>query len=218
MKNINKSNTNQFIKWGVTAALTVSVMSSAYAHGDAEKVITQAIDVSSAQTLFLDAHVGTVKFTPSKDDKIHVYVKVSEKDDWGLFKRSVQEAQLMIKQEGLNVTITLNDDEFGEEWEVAMPQMAALNVELGVGEMQIRHIDSDLTLDVGVGATIVVGSASDYSSAKGQAGVGAAVVRSDSGTQKTDRSFVSEDVIWTGSGEYAIDVEVGVGDISIKLD
>jgi len=30
--------------------------------------------------------------------------------------------------------------------------------------------------------------------------------------------MVSEDVNWKGNGQYSMDVEVGVGDISIKLD
>jgi len=218
MKNSRKSNGNDLLKWAVAAALTVSVIGTAYAHGNSEQEITRDIDVKGAQTLFLDAHVGTVKFTPSDDDQIHVYVKVSEKGEWGIFKSSPQDAKLVVKRDGLKVTIMLNDDDYGEEWEVKMPQMASLNVDLGVGEMRIKRINSNLTLDVGVGEAIVIGDASNYGSAKGQASVGAAAVRSESGTKNTERAMVSEEVTWTGSGEYAIDVEVGVGDVSIKLD
>jgi len=218
MKSIIKSNDNVLLKWTVGAALTFAAMSSAYAHSENEKVITKDIAVSGAEQLYLDAHIGSVKFTPSSDNQIHVYVKVSEKEGWGIFKDSPLEAELVVLRDGNRVTLSLNDDEYGEEWRIELPKMTLLNADLGVGELQVRNINSNLKLDVGVGEASVVVSASEFLSAKGQAGVGAATVRSHSGTTTTDRAMVSEDVTWNGSGQYSIDVEVGVGDISIKLD
>ncbi len=218
MKNSNKSEANTLVKWGVGAVLTIASMGSAYAYGDNDKIITKDIQIKNAQQLHLDAHVGSVKFSPSSDDQIHVYVKVSDKEGWGIFKDSPQDAQLVVQREGNKLTLSLNDDEYGEEWRIELPQMSLLNADLGVGEIQVKRINTNLKLDVGVGEATIVASASAYSSANGQAGVGAAAVRSVSGTTTSDRAMVSEEVNWTGSGEYSIDVEVGVGDISIKLD
>lgn len=218
MKNSNKSEANTLVKWGVGAVLTIASMGSAYAYGDNDKIITKDIQIKNAQQLHLDAHVGSVKFSPSSDDQIHVYVKVSDKEGWGIFKDSPQDAQLVVQREGNKLTLSLNDDEYGEEWRIELPQMSLLNADLGVGEIQVKRINTNLKLDVGVGEATIVASASAYSSANGQAGVGAAAVRSVSGTTTSDRAMVSEEVNWSGSGEYSIDVEVGVGDISIKLD
>lgn len=215
---MNNSNDKTLLKWSVGAALTIAVMSSAYAHSDNEKVITKDVEIQKAQQLYLDANVGSVNFSPSNDDQIHVYVKVSEKDSWGIFKDSPQEAQLVVQREGNKITLSLNEDEYGEEWRIEVPQMMLVDADLGVGEIQVKRINTNLRLDVGVGEATVVASASAYSNAKGQAGVGAAAVRSISGTTNVDRAMVSEEVNWIGSGEYSIDVEVGVGDVSIKLD
>lgn len=218
MTNLTTVNNKKMLKLATAITLSIAAVSSAYAHADNEKVIEQEISLEGASQFHLEANVGSVKLIPSTDGQIHVYVKVSEKAGWGIFKDKPADAKLNIERANGKVIVSLNDDEYGEEWKVSVPQVSLIDADLGVGEMESRGINSNLKLDVGVGEATVIASANAYMSAKGQAGVGAADVRSATGKVYTDRAMVSEEVSWSGKGEYSIDVEVGVGDISIKLN
>jgi len=223
MKNSNKSVVNKnksktVTAWAVGAALSLSVANAAYAYSDNEKVINKDIALNNIVQLVLDAHVGSVKLLPSADNKVHVTVKVSEKDGWGIFNDSPQEAKLMVDNNGTRLKLSLNDDEYGEEWIIEIPQLQSISADLGVGEMVVTDLNTNLKLDIGVGEVRVYANASQFSHANAQAGVGAATVKSNVGTVEVDRAMVSEDVNWKGNGQYSMDVEVGVGDISIKLD
>lgn len=191
---------------------------SAAAFADSHKVLTKEIAVENISKLVLDAHVGSVKISESDDNLIHIYVKVSEKDGWSLFKGDPENAALKIEQRGQRITVSLNDDEYGEEWKLEIPQLKQVDADLGIGEMIIRDISTNLSVDVGVGDVNIYSAAQDFSSAKAETSVGGAAVHSDVGHVSQNRSMVSEEVSWIGQGKYAIHVEVGVGEASIKLN
>lgn len=200
----------------VTGFTLLTASAAAFAGND--KILIKEIALDNISKLVLDAHVGTVKLSASDDNQIHIYVKVSEKEDWSLFKSSVDDAELAIDNNGKRLKISLNDDQYGEEWKIEIPQLDRIDADLGVGEMTIKGISANLSVDVGVGEVSIYSLAEAYASAKAESGVGAASIDSDVGQLKQNRSMVSEEVSWVGQGKYAIDVEVGVGDASIKLN
>lgn len=218
MMTMTQSKTQKMTLWTIGAALSVSVFGTAFAASDNDKVITQDIDVAQIKQLHLDAHVGSVKFMPSSDNQLHVYVRVSEKDGWGVFKDSPKDAELEITKDANTLTLTLNDDEYGEEWKIMVPAQMMIDADLGVGEMSVEGINTNITVDIGVGEATIQADASAYAKASAQAGVGAATVKSSSGSSDSSRALVSEDVNWTGQGSYSISAEVGVGDVSITLE
>jgi len=191
---------------------------SAAAFADNEKILTKEIALDNISHLVLDAHVGSVKLSASNDNQIHIYVKVSSKDGWSLFKSNPEDAELKIDNDGQRIKVSLNDDEYGEEWKIEIPQLDSIDADLGVGEMTIKGLSANMSVDVGVGEVTIYSVADAYGSAKAESGVGAASVHSAIGQAKQNRSMVSEEVSWVGKGQYSIDVEVGVGDASIKLN
>lgn len=200
----------------ITGLTLLTASAAAFAGND--KILTKEIALDNISELVLDAHVGTVKLSASNDNQIHIYVKVSEKDGWSLFKSNPEDAKLKIDNNGQRIKVSLNDDEFGEEWKIEIPQLDKIDADLGVGEMTIKGLSTNLSVDVGVGEVSIYSFAEAYASAKAESGVGAAAVHSDSGQVSQNRSMVSESVNWIGKGQYAINVEVGVGDASIKLN
>jgi len=183
-----------------------------------ELTLTKDIEVNDINEIKLDAHVGTVKLSKSQDNFIHIYVKVSESDEWSLFKSSPDEAELAIKNDGKRIEVSLNNDEYNEEWQIEIPSSVHVDADLGVGEMIIEGISSNLSADVGVGEIQIDGTANNYRAVTAQAGVGDAVIKSDAGQQEEVRALVSKQVSWSGEGSSTMDVEVGVGEASIKLN
>ncbi|MDP2560083.1 hypothetical protein [Psychrobium sp. 1_MG-2023] len=214
MKNINKKSTTAASMIALVSCLAVSNVAKAAN----EHVLQQDVSAQGVTQFELDAHVGTVKVSSSADDKIHIYVKVSEKDGWGVFKSSPKDAKLTVNNNHGKLSVSLNDDDYGEEWHIQIPQLETLDVDLGVGEMTVKDISANLQLDVGVGEVKVYSDVNSFGVANVEAGVGAAQVKASSGTKDANRAMVSEEVVWRGTGQYKMDVEVGVGDASITLD
>jgi len=200
----------------ITCATLIGSSLSAYAAN--EITLTKDIQLDDINEIELDAHVGNVKFSQSQDDSIHIYVKVSESDGWSFFKSSSNEAKLTIENNGKHIKVSLNNDEYNEDWKIEIPSFVHVNADLGVGEIIIEGMSSNLSVDVGVGNVQINSTANDYAIVNVQTGVGDAVINSHTGQQEEDRSLVSKQVNWSGKGKYTIDVEVGVGDASIKLN
>ena len=205
------------------AATTLSLamalsLASPLALAKSEKVIEEVFEVGNIEQLVLDAGVGTVDVLPSTDGKIHVYVKVTESDSWVLFGNDPDDAELTVKQRGERIRFSLTEDDVGEEWQVAVPALASVSINLGVGEAKIKDINSDIDLDVGVGQATVRALAANFGKAKLESGVGETRIRADSGRESNQRAMVSDESVWTGSGEHRIDIDVGVGEASVTLD
>lgn len=183
-----------------------------------ELTLTKDIALNGIKEIKLNAHVGTVKLSKSQDNFIHIYVKVSEKDGWSLFKSSTDDAQLKIDNNGNQIKVSLNNDEYGEDWQIEIPSLVRVDAELGIGEMLIDGLSSNLSVDVGVGDIKINSVANDYALVNAEVGVGDAAINSNVGKLEEDSAFVSKQANWIGKGKYTMDVEVGVGDVSIKLN
>lgn len=199
----------------VTCATLFGASLSAYAAN--EITLSKDIELNGVNEIELDAHVGSVQLSKSQDNAVHIYVKVSESDEWSLFKSSPDDVELTIDNNGKRIKVSLNNDDYNEDWQIEIPSSVHINADLGVGEMIIEGISSNLSVDIGVGDVQINSTANNYAVVNVATGVGDAAINSNTGQQEEDRTFVSKQVNWSGNGKYIMDVEVGVGDASIKL-
>jgi len=135
----------------------------------------------------------------------------------------------------LEVSSESGDRRFEERWSLSLPARLAIEAELGVGnvsvigleggveldvgvgEVEVEAPAGDVTIDLGVGDVEVSGPADAFASAEVSGGVGGAEI-TVRGVEIADTGFVGHRASWTGDGEFFIEVEVGVGDASIKLE
>jgi len=99
-----------------------------------------------------------------------------------------------------------------------MPTKLALDIELGVGEIQIEDFSNELTVELGVGSVQVDVNDTDYRSIHLSAGVGDSSIRGFPNNSDNERSFISADSYYHGSGDLEIEIEVGVGDVRVRAN
>jgi hypothetical protein len=227
----------------VTTVAAVSVAGSAWS-GE-PRTIAGTAPVAGVETVQLDAGVGDITIT-AVDGAAEIAVEVRLEPRRGGFFSSMKRAQRevdtaelrMDASKGvlrLEVETDTDDHHFEETWMVALPARLAVDLDLGVGEVEIRGVKGGLTIDVGVGDLLaegvsgdleidlgvgdakIFGSAADYGSVSGSGGVGDArlTVR---GEQVSSSGFVGHSAEWTGSGENTITISVGVGDARVTLE
>jgi hypothetical protein len=93
-------------------------------------------------------------------------------------------------------------------------------VDMGVGRLSIESVYGDLSADLGVGELEIVTSEAAFASALLDAGIGETTLRTSDGRRSGHRSFLlGSEFRWrAGEGHAALRAEVGVGEVSVRLE
>ncbi len=101
---------------------------------------------------------------------------------------------------------------------IAVPKVLAVDAEMGVGSCRAEGILRDLHVELGVGDVNVLMSERDVRSVQLTVGVGDATLHHGSRAQAVS-GFLGRKVRWNqGAGEARVSVELGVGDVDVRLD
>ncbi|MBW8186346.1 MULTISPECIES: hypothetical protein [Shewanella] len=215
------------IKKITTATLSsLMVISAAFStlaitpvQAEADRSLSQTYGYDGQQVL-LDMDVGSAEVFATDDKEIRVEVLVSQSDSsWFSFWDNVDlaDVELDVDQASKRITLKLNDqDDLKQEWKIYLPREAAVNLNVGVGQVEVNNMESDVDIDLGVGHAQIKHSII-YHSVSLESGVGEVSVEDDGRALAIERNFVrqayyNEDN--TGFGELS--VNVGVGQIEVE--
>jgi hypothetical protein len=227
----------------ITLALTLAVAAPATA--GAPRILNGGVPAAGVDRVKLDAGVGDV-FIVAVENADRVAVEVELKPRRGGFFSSMKRAEREVEEARLRVDVSagtllleiesdVDDRHFEERWTIELPTRLAVEVELGVGDMEIRGLSGELGIELGVGDVLVEGVSGDvdievgvgdaavnaaadaYGSVSGSGGVGDArlTVR---GERVSSSGFVGHSAEWSGEGEHHIEISVGVGDARVTLE
>lgn len=106
------------------------------------------------------------------------------------------------------------------EGTLIVPRSADLELEIGVGDIKIHGVERNLHVDVGVGKVKIWQPAAAVKAVSLEVNVGEATILGGAEDASNRRSFlVGSEVFWDkGPGDARIDVEVGVGEVSLWLE
>jgi len=108
---------------------------------------------------------------------------------------------------GLEVTLT-----------IAVPKALAVDAEMGVGDFRAEGIAGDLRVELGVGEVTVLAKQAGVKSVNLTVGIGDATL-SHGGSSQVVSGLLGRKVRWSdGLGAAHVSVELGVGDIAVRLD
>ena len=232
------------MKKTLIAMLAVAVV-AAPALAGTSRVLQGSTEASGLDKVRLDAGVGDIELNAVHDGD-QVTVEVELKPRRGGFFSSMKKAQREVDKAELRMDASRgvlrleiesesDDRHFEEHWIIELPAHLAFDLELGVGDVQVRDLEGNLNVEIGVGeldATGVSGdlmveigvgdasieaSATDYGSVSGSGGVGDAKLTVQ-GQRVSSSGFVGHSAEWSGSGDHIIEIDVGVGDAKVTLD
>lgn len=101
---------------------------------------------------------------------------------------------------------------------IAVPRSLATEIEMGVGSLRVEGMTRDVRVELGVGDVNVLMRESDVSSVSLTVGVGDATLRHPGHAQAVS-GLLGRKVRWSeGAGPARVSVDLGVGDIDVRLD
>lgn len=197
----------------LVTAMSLPFASSANA---GEREFNASYSVDKDTEFKLEFGVGSVTFERSSDDSIEVEMvaKPSEKKWFG--KAKLDEIELQAEQDGDRLVLKVPEqDGVTLQWVIRVPQVAELNVDLGVGQIAGELYASDMDINLGIG-DIDLDVYGDVDSVKTDVGIGDTNV-SGAHENSNDRAFISASSRAKGNGDARINIDTGIGDVTVRI-
>ncbi len=192
---------------------------SSSAHANSSKTLTKILEPGEFEHLAFNVGVGSISIQPSTDNKIHVTVKIDNQDgilSW--LSEAADAAELEVDSWNNQLQLSVSEGDYAETWVVYVPQVEAIDINIGVGEVKVSNLATDLDIDNGVGEVRVSSLAKYYAYVDLDSGVGETEINANTGNLSTNRALVSSSQKWSGNGRYSMNIDVGVGESQVDLD
>lgn len=202
-----------------TASITTlaSVLLTCSAFAQAEHKIEHTFNISGQQKLAIDVPVGSLELSTNKGNQVTVSIELKAKNN-SMFSddAKLEEITLQHKQSSNKLSLSIDEDDVQQTWLISVPEAMAIDLELGVGDIEVDNFANSAAIDVGVGAVRISSALADYQSITLDSGVGDTKISGMKNAPKHTRKMVSSTTKYRGDGQYSINVEVGVGDIKVR--
>ncbi|WP_394204753.1 hypothetical protein [Shewanella waksmanii] len=172
------------------------------------------------QKIVLDIEVGKVEVIATDDAEIRVEVDVvaSQLSWFNMWQQGdISAVDFAVEEHNERIVFKLNQqDDLKQNWRVYVPKEAATDVDLGIGEVEVAGLKSDLAIDLGVGR-VIVDNRHSYREIDLSSGVGEVLVRRNGERVAVKQALVSQSYEQKASaGQYQLLVSVGVGQVEVN--
>lgn len=175
-------------------------------------------DLSGIREVELRGSVGNITVVPGDKKQVSVVLEITQKEHhWYSRDINLDEVELHDQKRGDRLILRQTDDDLHIGWTVALPVIEEARIDLGVGEVDGEFRDTSVFAHIGVGQVQLRLPESTAGEINLKVGVGEARLRGGESKQEK-RAFVSQTVKGKGLGEKDVQVDVGVGDITVRLD
>lgn len=215
------ANNTVFIKKILFMSIGVLLMTALVTTAKADDSVTRThrFDLKGVSEVEIRNGVGRVEIIPATGDEMSVILDIEANRHGHFFRprRDVSGLDLESRERGDTLILEFEEHDVSADWVVEMPRVDRTDIDVGVGEVRLEIENTELDLRVGVGEVRVEAPVASVGKVRLNTGVGDASLRG--GEVLDDRSsFISKHVRGEGEGDLSLDVEVGVGDISVRLD
>lgn len=176
------------------------------------ETLTQEFDIAGLKGLEIDAHSGSVMIQASSDQKVKV---VATKKDFSekcrlTMEKKDDEIEINVKKTGL-----FSRAECEVDFEIQVPRMVDLDVEMGSGNLTVRGVEGELDFKVGSGQVTADGV---FRKVDGKSGSGDLSIRGLSGGGELKAGSGNIDLTFATSNlKGEMDIKTGSGNATVSL-
>jgi hypothetical protein len=212
------------MKYALTLA-ALGVLAAAPAHATVLATDPHIYPVTSHHRVRIEFPVGELKIHPSDGSRVRFDVRVRCRDRWD--DRCEDWAnQLVLDSDDDGGTLYLKLRKY-PKWhthgmtvigELSVPRALALEVNMGVGTLDIQGLEGDLDVELGVGDADILAPRARANHVSVDTGIGDAEIHGG-GSSTRSRGFIGSHAVWSdGDGRSQVRLHVGVGDATVRLE
>ncbi|MCF2858893.1 hypothetical protein L1286_15510 [Pseudoalteromonas sp. SMS1] len=195
--------------------LPLSLSLAWQAQAEQAHTIKEQFSATPHQTLEISFPVGKLTVETYEGEYIHVEIELRENDQSWFGNTELSAIQLEQKQHSKALYLTIDEKDVDQVWHIKLPSSLALEAELGVGNINIDTLRNHAEIEVGVGNVKIQSALSDYQSIDLESGVGKTKLTHFAGKSTYEQSMVGSKTKYKGAGQYALEIDVGVGNIKV---
>ena len=212
------------IPFALLVALAAMVATDASARADeGYREIHKSFPFRAGQAIEIDFPIGQLRIEAGNE--LEVAVELEARCRWRS-NCGLEKVEIDHRSSDRTLRIDVRADGLGSKTQQEMkavmrvPPGASLDVEMSIGELEIRDLEGDLEAELGIGEVRVYASAARVRAVYLDAGIGEAALRGAEPRARSARSMlVGGEVEWAeGEGDATLDVEVGIGEVRVDLD
>ena len=185
-----------------------------------KRTFSGTVDVNkqTLSKLILEVPVGMVNVQVVDSDTVTYRVDVEDNSSgWFFFATDLDALVLSENITAQALHLMIDEDGISQDWTLTVPKDLALQVQLGVGNVDIDGFSQTLSADIGVGSAWVGVNSTDYEHVRAAVGVGEIQVHGfEQDNLVKERAIVSDLLTITGAGTQQINIEIGVGDVNLS--
>lgn len=208
----------------VLALILLAAAPPARADGDVRvRTIEQDLPAGDVRTVSFHGPVGELDVEATGGDSVRVRIVFECGEDTAGCRAAAEDVELYVRRRGEDLHMEIDDwpkvgrKGLAVEVGLQVPRDRALEIDWGVGEIDVDGMEADLEVDLGVGEVTVRTAEAAVSSVSMDVGVGEVELRVGGRSIEGD-GFIGRSLTWSrGPGDADIEVDSGVGEILIEL-
>ena len=208
-------------------ALTViiALLGAVAAESEIVRTLEETLSLESKETLDLDLPMGELRVEGKADGPAEVTVEI-ECSKWRRrCLRAAEDIEIAVRRGNQRLRVEIDG---WPQWGTSgmsmnvlarVPQTSPLEVDLGIGQVVVTGLRSDLFIDVGIGKVEVDMDADFIRSVHLESGIGDSSMTLAGEAVGNKRSFLGDELRWSeGTGSARIKIDLGIGAIDVDLD
>ena len=210
----------------LVAALCLALLPGLVA-ADERRTLTGTHPVEDGDTVRINFKIGELRVETKRVDEILVDLTLRCKG-WGSSRcrEELEEFELEFDSFGREVAVSidgarkLRSRRLEMEGTIVVPQSSPLEIDMGIGDLDVYGAAEDVTVDMGIGEVTVWMPHDEVGSVSVDSGIGDASIRGGDRSVRGGRSMLigAEAELDDGPGDADIVVDLGIGDASVRLE
>lgn len=190
------------------------------------RTLSEEFDASGYEGITLEVSVGEVRIEGADIDEVVAQVKVRcprrmdldecrDRADDVEITADDSRGKLVLEVKGLSKWRSRG---MNVDVHFTVPEDLPFELDMGIGEVEIVDLRSDLTVDMGIGEVSVSMDESVVGSVTLDNGLGESDLLYSDGKQSTSGFLAGKDIVWDkGPGTHEVIVELNIGEIEVRL-
>ncbi len=207
-------------------ASTVSTVSTAPIRGEDVRSFSRAFEAADLESVMLDFPVGEVEVEGTGGDRVEIDIVFACKTSgWGSSTCRDRADEIELESQTRGSQLRLNLDGYGTirhrgltiRLHARVPRDLDFELDMGIGEASLKNLEGNVTVDLGIGEVGLALQEEMVGSVRLDNGIGETSLRTTRDRKEHAGLFVGELTWAQGNGDSRIQVDLGIGEITVRL-
>lgn len=188
--------------------------------------IETVIELETGQILRIDISVAELRIEATEREDVRVELTVGCRWHFSECENALENLEISTRSSSRRLTLELtghrrwHNSLLDVEGTIEVPRTSALEIKMGVADLEIRGVEQDLRVDLGVGKLDLRLPEAKIGEVFADVGIGRIRFFGGGEPQDERRSFlIGNEIHWAaGTGKAELDIEVGVGEVRVHLE